>query len=159
MRILKKLKNDPFAYTSISVIILGVVYALFYIYINTTVADIIAIFGLIFTIFFNAFSIRQSVTIQQDTLLHDMVKEEIVNWKYIHEQKEKYGKKRIPQTVANHIFNYYEYLAYLILEEKINPVDAKRIWKPNIVGMYKDFPEAFSGDRVELRKLHNKWKK
>ncbi|MBI2665809.1 hypothetical protein HYX12_04265, partial [Candidatus Woesearchaeota archaeon] len=88
-------------------------------------------------------------------------KEEISNWKYIHEQKEKvaHSKKKMPTAVVAHIFNYYEYLAYLIINEKIEKKSARKLWRPNILRMYEMFPEYFLGDRKELRKLYEQWKR
>jgi len=117
--------------------------------------------GLIITLAYNVLTMHQSNVIQQDALLHDMVKFEIENWKYIHEQKKYYldeRKKEIPSSVKSHIMNYYEYLAYLIRIGKINEAHAKRIWKPNIYGAFDDFPNEFSGNRKELRRLYYKWK-
>lgn len=118
--------------------------------------------GLIITLAYNVLTMHQSNVIQQDALLHDMVKFEIENWKYIHEQKKYYDQKKIkiPQSVRNHILNYYEYLAYLILRNKIDEECAKDLWRPNILGEYKDFKADFiSGDRKELKKLYEKWSK
>ncbi len=120
-------------------------------------ATIIALLGLFFSIIWNSVNLKKANQTQKDILTHDMVKEEISNWKYIHEQKEKY-KGNIPKSVKNHIFNYYEYLAYLILKGKIDRREAKKMWKPNILGMYEDFKEEFLETRTELRKLYNKWK-
>jgi len=123
------------------------------------VTSILALLGLIASIVWNTIHLKKSNKIQQDILMHDMVKEEISNWKYIHEQKKYYKKKPLPASVTSHIFNYYEYLAYLIRIGKINENHAKRIWKPNIIGMYKDFKEEFLGERKELKRLYSQWKK
>jgi len=120
----------------------------------TGIGTFVALIGLIISIYSNNQNLKKSNEIQQDMLMHDMVKQEIVNWKYIDEQK-----KPIPKKKKNHIFNYYEYLAYLILIGKINEKHAKKIWKPNIFNMYKTFKEEFLGDRIELRRLYEKWKK
>ena len=125
------------------------------------VTGIIALVGLIFSIIWNTIHLKKSNVIQSDMLIQDMVKEEISNWKYIHEQKKYYldeRKKEIPSSVKSHIMNYYEYLAYLIRIGKINEAHAKRIWKPNIYGAFDDFPNEFSGNRKELRRLYYKWK-
>lgn len=126
----------------------------------SVIGTTIAILGFIFTNIWNTTSLRRSNEIQQDTLLHDMVKEEMSNWKYIHEKKEQYDKrnKELPEAVKSHIFNYYEYLAFLILENKIDNNTARRLWKPNIMNMYKTYPVDFLGDRIELKKLYMKWK-
>ena len=115
--------------------------------------------GLIWSIRSHKNQLKNSNFIQKDSLLHDMIKEEISNWKYIQEKKEEFSKKqkKIPKAVTEHIFNYYEYLAILILTNKIDEKMAKKIWQPNILGMYKDFPTEFLKERTELKKLYDKW--
>ena len=116
---------------------------------------ILTIFSLIGIIGMHILTLKKSNQIQQDLLMHDMVKEEISNWKDINKQ----NKKSSPESVNEHIFNYYEYLAYLILEGKINEKYAKDIWKPNILNVYNDFKKEFLGNRTELKKLVKIWKK
>lgn len=128
-------------------------------FINLDIATITALVGLIFSIIWNTISLRKSNTIAKDSLMHDMVKEEISNWKSITDKRDQYKGKKIPPYVKSHIFNYYEYLAYLILIGKIDEKHAKKIWKPNIYGMFEEFNEEFLGNRVELEKLYQKWKK
>jgi hypothetical protein len=96
---------------------------------------------------------------KSDMLLHDMVKEEISNWKYITEQVKIYKceNKELPNSVCEHIFNFYEYLAYLILNFKIDEDDAKKTFKPNILGIYKDFKTEFKGPRTNVKKLVKQW--
>jgi len=111
-------------------------------------------------IWYYAINLKKQNQIQKDTLLHDMVKEEISNWKYLHKQKKYYKEKRknIPKSVKSHIFNYYEYLAHLIKKGKIDEEEATTLWKPNIYGMYDDFKEEFLGKRRELKHIYHKWK-
>ena len=105
-------------------------------------------------------NLKRANRIQKDSLMHDMVKEEINNWKYIQEKIEEYNKlkKKLPDSVKTHVFNYYEYLAYLINNGKINSKMARDIWKLNLLGIYEDFKEEFLTNRKELRKLYNRWK-
>lgn len=98
--------------------------------------------------------------LQSNLLIHDLIKEEISNWKYIMEKKEYYKceHKELPKHVSAHIFNFYDYLAYLILNFKINEDDAKTLWKPNILGIYKDFKNEFSGNRDNVKELVKQWR-
>jgi hypothetical protein len=129
------------------------------------IATFISILGLIGSIIWNSINLhktseiqKQSLIHQKDSFMHDMIKFEIENWKYIHEQKKYYVKSSLPSAVTSHIFNYYEYLAYLILNNKINIKSAKRIWKPNILNTYEEFEDEFLGERKELKKLYYLWK-
>ncbi len=94
--------------------------------------------------------------VQQHSLIHDMIKEGISNWKYIHEKKKK--GEELPEAVKSPVFNYYEHLAYLINTGKIPERQAIRIWKPDILAMYKEFEKDFSGVRKEMKKLYERWK-
>jgi uncharacterized membrane protein YgaE (UPF0421/DUF939 family) len=121
----------------------------------TGFAAIGAIIGLIISIIFNTLTLKKNNQIQKDALMHDMVKFEMENWKYIQSEK---GKRKLSKGMKEHIFNYYEYLAYLILRKKLNVNEAKTLWKPNIYGIYDKFKTEFSRDRKELRALYEKWK-
>jgi hypothetical protein len=114
---------------------------------------VITLVSLIASIIYNTKTLKKSNQIQKDTLMHDMVKFEVENWKYIQSKK-----KKLSKGMKEHIFNYYEYLAYLILRKKIDVQEAKTLWKPNIYGIYDRFKKEFSGERKELRFLCEKWK-
>lgn len=115
--------------------------------------DLIAICGLFLTLIIFIWTRWRSNIIAQDTLMHDMVKTEQDYWQKIS------SKKKIKESEKTQIFNYYEYLAYLILRKKINEKEAYDLWKPNIINMYKKFGKKyFSGERTELKKLYLKWK-
>ncbi len=120
---------------------------------------LIALFSLIIALKDQNKNLKITNQIQQDTLMHDMVKEEISNWRYIHEQLFIKQRKTSFNAVTENIFDYYEYLAYLINNNKINRTQAFNLWKLNIFRMYNNFKEEFLGERTELRKLYNRWKK